>query len=104
MRQYQWVGHQGDHRPLGFDGWHLRAGKQAFQAKEVAIMIRKVTFTGLVAALALVSFVTTASSAAQQAVPAPSGKNIVFILDASGSMWGQVEGKAKIVIAQCHKL
>ena len=26
--------------------------------------------------------------------------NIVFILDASGSMWGQVEGKAKIAIAK----
>ena len=26
--------------------------------------------------------------------------NIMFILDASGSMWGQVEGKAKIVIAK----
>lgn len=30
---------------------------------------------------------------------APSG-NLVFILDASGSMWGQVEGKAKIAIAK----
>ena len=26
--------------------------------------------------------------------------NIMFILDASGSMWGQVEGKAKIAIAK----
>jgi Ca-activated chloride channel family protein len=31
--------------------------------------------------------------------PAASG-NIVFILDASGSMWGQVEGTAKIAIAK----
>jgi len=31
--------------------------------------------------------------------PAASG-SIVFILDASGSMWGQVEGKAKIAIAK----
>ena len=30
----------------------------------------------------------------------PQGGNLVFILDASGSMWGQVEGKAKIVIAK----
>lgn len=29
-----------------------------------------------------------------------SAQNIIFILDASGSMWGQVEGKAKIVIAK----
>jgi Ca-activated chloride channel family protein len=26
--------------------------------------------------------------------------NMMFILDASGSMWGQVEGKAKITIAK----
>jgi Ca-activated chloride channel family protein len=31
--------------------------------------------------------------------PSVSG-NLVFILDASGSMWGQVEGKAKIAIAK----
>ena len=30
----------------------------------------------------------------------PQGGNLMFILDASGSMWGQVEGKAKIVIAK----
>lgn len=35
----------------------------------------------------------------EAAAPASSG-NIVFILDASGSMWGQVEGKAKIAIAK----
>ncbi|MBN1273156.1 MAG: VWA domain-containing protein [Candidatus Aminicenantes bacterium] len=29
-----------------------------------------------------------------------SAQNIIFILDASGSMWGQVEGKAKIAIAK----
>ncbi|MFO7883627.1 MAG: VWA domain-containing protein [Desulfobacteraceae bacterium] len=34
----------------------------------------------------------------EKSAPAPS--NIVFILDASGSMWGQVEGTAKIVIAK----
>jgi len=32
--------------------------------------------------------------------PAASPGNIMFILDASGSMWGQVEGKAKIAIAK----
>jgi Ca-activated chloride channel family protein len=31
---------------------------------------------------------------------ASSSGNLVFILDASGSMWGQVEGKAKITIAK----
>ncbi|MBN1101900.1 MAG: VWA domain-containing protein [Deltaproteobacteria bacterium] len=31
---------------------------------------------------------------------AASSGNLVFILDASGSMWGQVEGKAKIAIAK----
>jgi Ca-activated chloride channel family protein len=31
--------------------------------------------------------------------PAPTG-NLIFILDASGSMWGQVQGKAKIAIAK----
>ncbi|MBN2466787.1 MAG: VWA domain-containing protein, partial [Deltaproteobacteria bacterium] len=40
-----------------------------------------------------------ASSAQGRAAAAPSG-NLVFILDASGSMWGQVEGKAKIAIAK----
>jgi Ca-activated chloride channel homolog len=47
---------------------------------------------------------------ATQATPHPAGaddsanagatQNIVFILDASGSMWGQVEGQAKIAIAK----
>jgi Mg-chelatase subunit ChlD len=31
---------------------------------------------------------------------APGGSDLVFILDASGSMWGQVEGENKIVIAR----
>ncbi|BBO76641.1 hypothetical protein DSCW_40580 [Desulfosarcina widdelii] len=35
----------------------------------------------------------------EKSSPAASG-NIVFILDASGSMWGQVEGTAKIAIAK----
>ncbi|MDY7038224.1 MAG: VWA domain-containing protein, partial [Thermodesulfobacteriota bacterium] len=30
----------------------------------------------------------------------PQAGNLIFILDASGSMWGQVEGKAKIAIAK----
>ena len=39
------------------------------------------------------------SNAAAESHDGRSG-NIVFILDASGSMWGQVEGTAKIVIAR----
>jgi Ca-activated chloride channel family protein len=41
----------------------------------------------------------TPPKAAKTSAGAPAG-NLVFILDASGSMWGQVEGKAKIVIAK----
>ena len=48
--------------------------------------------------------VSTASAetpAATNTAPVPtSSGNLMFILDASGSMWGQVEGKAKIVIAK----
>ena len=39
----------------------------------------------------------TAGTAAQDDASAP---NVVFILDASGSMWGQIEGENKIVIAR----
>lgn len=35
-----------------------------------------------------------------QAQTAPSGAKVLFILDASGSMWGKVEGKEKIVVAR----
>ena len=42
---------------------------------------------------------TEKSSGASSRARVSSG-NIVFILDASGSMWGQVEGKAKIAIAK----
>lgn len=34
------------------------------------------------------------------AMPAQAAKNFVFIFDASGSMWGQISGKNKIVIAK----
>ncbi len=41
------------------------------------------------------------AQAAQKAAPeTASTGNIMFILDASGSMWGRVEGKAKIAIAK----
>ena len=38
--------------------------------------------------------------ARSEAQTAPSGANVLFILDASGSMWGKVEGKEKIVVAR----
>ena len=37
---------------------------------------------------------------AENSVATATAGNIVFILDASGSMWGQVEGQAKIAIAK----
>ncbi len=45
------------------------------------------------------------SSSSDRDVPKPASQavssgNLIFILDASGSMWGQIEGKAKIVIAK----
>ncbi|MEW6441162.1 MAG: VWA domain-containing protein [bacterium] len=44
-------------------------------------------------ALCAVLFMTVASAAEEPA-------KVVFVLDASGSMWGQIEGTAKIVIAK----
>jgi Ca-activated chloride channel family protein len=40
------------------------------------------------------------SGAAAQEAAAPSGGKVMIVLDASGSMWGQIDGKAKIVIAR----
>ena len=34
-----------------------------------------------------------------QTVSATENKNVMFVLDASNSMWGQIDGKAKIEIA-----
>ncbi|MEA2083346.1 MAG: VWA domain-containing protein [Thermodesulfobacteriota bacterium] len=44
--------------------------------------------------------VTAASKSPAAASTTPAFGNIIFILDASGSMWGQVEGTAKIAIAK----
>ena len=44
--------------------------------------------------------VTAASKPPAAASTTPASGNIIFILDASGSMWGQVEGTAKIAIAK----
>ncbi len=51
----------------------------------------------LVVGLLLIAVVMAVHAAAQEA---PEKSSIVLILDGSGSMWGQVEGKAKITIAK----
>lgn len=51
----------------------------------------------LVVGLLLIAVVMAWQAAAQEAPEAPS---IVLILDGSGSMWGQVDGTAKITIAK----
>ena len=48
----------------------------------------------------LLTFATIAAIATLPPLAAPSGGNIVFILDGSGSMWAQLEGKTKIAIAK----
>lgn len=40
------------------------------------------------------------SAALAVAVPAAAGENVVLVLDASGSMWGQIDGRAKADIAK----
>ncbi|RJQ79669.1 MAG: hypothetical protein C4519_10880 [Desulfobacteraceae bacterium] len=47
----------------------------------------------------MVLLVCGASLLSAATVAADSAK-VVFVLDASGSMWGQIDGKAKIVIAK----
>jgi Ca-activated chloride channel family protein len=50
-----------------------------------------------------VGYTKMAMGGPAEAAETPAGAstgNLIFILDASGSMWGQVEGKAKIVIAK----
>ncbi|MCB2217842.1 vWA domain-containing protein [Desulfofustis glycolicus] len=54
----------------------------------------------VVFAAVLMLFIAREPLVAVQGAQPPSSTNIFFILDASGSMWGQVEGKAKIVIAK----
>lgn len=52
------------------------------------------------AALALAACAVLPASA-QQAVAVPSGPGVsMLVLDASGSMWGQIKGRAKIEIAR----
>ena len=63
-------------------------------------MIRKRIWFGLAAVLSLAIAWTPILGASQQSAASPTAGNLVFILDASGSMWGQVGGKAKIAIAK----
>ncbi len=52
------------------------------------------------AALTLAACVVLPASA-QQSVAVPSGPGVsMLVLDASGSMWGQIQGRAKIEIAR----
>ena len=46
----------------------------------------------------LLTLVAPPPTAAAEESAAPAG--LVLVLDASGSMWGQIEGKNKIVIAR----
>ena len=69
--------------------------------------VRQCTFVfSLVAALAVLSVQNVPATGAGEGAPGrdpaavSSGGNLVFIIDASGSMWGQVEGTAKIAIAK----
>ncbi|BBO84192.1 hypothetical protein DSCO28_47580 [Desulfosarcina ovata subsp. sediminis] len=60
---------------------------------------------GLAAMFALLFSLTPAvlsveKSLSENTAAAETAGNILFILDASGSMWGQVEGQAKIAIAK----
>ncbi len=46
-------------------------------------------------------FIVPPAALAQEDAPAPAtGQNVMMVLDASGSMWGQIDGKAKIEIAR----
>lgn len=48
----------------------------------------------------LLALVHTPPTTLQPANKAGQSSNMLFILDASGSMWGQIKGKAKIIIAK----
>ncbi|OPX41023.1 MAG: hypothetical protein B1H13_04335 [Desulfobacteraceae bacterium 4484_190.3] len=50
--------------------------------------------------LTILTGFSVAARAEQMATSPSPAENLIFILDASGSMWGQVEGKAKIAIAK----
>ena len=45
-------------------------------------------------------FVASVLLVALTSAPALAGENIMLVLDASGSMWGQIEGKTKVEIAR----
>jgi Ca-activated chloride channel family protein len=63
--------------------------------------VRTPTFISPAKAAALVLAVAcVVAASAGPLLPASPRGNIVFILDGSGSMWGKIEGKAKIDIAK----
>ena len=61
----------------------------SFQSLKISLLFFFILFFGW-------CFVHAASTTEKNIAPV----NLMFILDASGSMWGQVEGTAKIVIAK----
>ena len=60
---------------------------------------RNTRFTKPLGLALLWAVISAFATAAHSQSPAPSG-NLLFILDGSGSMWGQIEGSPKIVIAK----
>ncbi len=61
-------------------------------------MPRRMMLLATVAVLLGAGFATT--TLAQTAPPGTGSPTVLLILDASGSMWGQIEGENKIVIAR----
>lgn len=53
----------------------------------------------VLAAIALLASSSTSAPAGAE-MPPPSETDLLIVLDASGSMWGQIEGENKIVIAR----
>lgn len=58
------------------------------------------SWTGGLAALALISASALAPASAPAAEASTEARALLLVLDASGSMWGQIGGKNKIVIAR----
>lgn len=65
-----------------------------------AISACRTVLAGMLCALALASQVTGAATATATAKASAEPQKVMIVLDASGSMWGQIEGEAKIAIAR----
>ena len=63
-------------------------------------MINGMKFTWLLVSITFFTIATIMTLTGIAGATKAQQSNLVFILDASGSMWGQVEGTAKIVIAK----